>query len=373
MKKKLLANMLVVCAVCLAVSGMARAEAIRELVSIHGAPPVALEGIGIVTGLSNTGDKGQAALSLLREYMGNNDLNFDSSSLATGNIALVRVSGEMPAFSRPGQKFNVTVTSMSDAKSLAGGELLLCNLYDRNVDSEGKRIVMAQANGQVIVGGSGLTRGMVMAGQNSGAMQLAVYPFGQIVDGEGVVRLNLNRPNWGDATAIARQINQTPFLNPYLQEATMFAEAEASRPVARPLDSGQVRVDIPPQYRREVTRYIDGLLSVPVSVNRPATILVNRNKNAIVITGDIRVNNATVSIQDKMVTVRPETPEEPAAYVLENDTPRNLVELEGPGTYADLQGLIDTLNAMGLTTEQVITVFEQLVASGAINAEFINQ
>lgn len=360
---------LILCGLCLALSGAARAEMIRELVVIQNAIPVPLEGIGIVTGLSNTGDKSVAALNLLREYMSNKNFDFDLSSLATGNIALVRVSAELPPFSRPGQKFDVTVTSISDAKSLAGGELLACDLFV----NAGDEYATARATGQVIVGNNALTRGIIPWGTNSGAMQIEAYDFGQYINSEGVLRLNLNKPNWNDATVIARQINQTPSLNPYLQESSMFAESEPSRPVARALDAGQVRVDVPPQYRTDVPRYIANILDVPVSVNRPATILINRAKNAIVVTGDIRVNNAMVSLQDKTVTVRPETAEEPAAYVLENETPRNLVEIDGPGTYADLQGLVDTLNAMGLTTDQVITVFEQLRASGAINADFVNQ
>ncbi len=52
---------------------------------------------------------------------------------------------------------------------------------------------------------------------------------------------------------------------------------------------------------------------------------------------------------------------------------KTAVELDGPGSYADLSGLVDTMNAMGLTTEQIISMFEELRAAGAINAELISQ
>lgn len=367
--KKRINSILAVCGLFLLLSGAARAEMIRELVTVQNAVPVNLEGIGIVTGLSNTGDKSKAALILLREYLNNRNFSFDESALAPGSVALVRVTAELRPFSRPGQKLDVTVTTLSDAKSLVGGQLMSCDLFVNAENSD----PMAIATGQVIVGENMLNRGTILAGQNSGGLQIGVHPFGDFINREGMLRLNLNTPSWNDAETIARQINQTPSLNPFLQETTMFAEAEPSRPVAFAKDAGQVLVRVPPQYLTEVSRYIGNILDVPVSINRPATILVNRAKNAIVVTGDIRVNNAMVSLQDKTVTVRPETPEAPAAYMLENETPRNLVELEGPGTYADLQGLIDTLNAMGLTTDQVITVFEQLRSAGAIRADFINQ
>lgn len=359
-------NLLLALILILPAAGLARAEMVRDIVTIQGATPIPLEGIGIVTGLAATGDKKEAALTLLRKYMGNSNYDFDVASLATGNVALVRVKGELPPFSRPGQKFPITVTSIGDAKSLEGGELLSCDLFSG-------RELMARATGQVITGTGILTRGTIPAGTNSGALQLATYPLGYVVNEEGIFRLNLNRANWADADTIARQINQTPALNPNLMETTMFADAGPTKPVAYAKDAGQVLVKIPNQYKYETTRYIASVLEVPVSVNRPATILVNRARNSIVVTGDIRVNNAVVSLQDKMVTLRPEGDDQPPGYVLNNDTPRNLVELDGPGSYADLQGLIDTLNAMGLSTEQVITIFEQLRSAGVIHAELINQ
>lgn len=357
-----LAHLLSVAAVALLLMvGQARAEMIRELVTLQGAVPVSLEGIGIVTGLSNTGDKSKAAQELLREYLSNNNLNFEASSLAVGNIALVRVSAEMPPFSRPGQKLPVYVSSIGDAKSLQGGVLLQCDLMDGNT-------LVARANGQVVVGANHLTRGVVPAGQGGGALQLEAYRFGQVVK-NNVFRINLNTPNWADANNIARQINLNPALNPNVRESVMFSEATPAEPVAYAKDMGQVFVKVPPPHRTNVAGFISALLDTPVAIDRPATILVNRAKNTIVVTGDIRVQNAMISLQDKTVTIRPETDQEPAAYTLANDTPRTALEIDGPGTYADLQSLITTLNAMGLNTDQVITMFEQLRQAGAIRAE----
>lgn len=345
----------------------AKAEAVRELVTIQGAPPIQLEGVGIVTGLPGTGDKKDAALEMLRKYLSNSSHDFDIKNLSLGNIAFVRVTAEMPAFSRPGQKFAVSVTSLGDAKNLTGGELLSCDLFG------GDGELYARATGQVVVGTNVQTRGTIPAGSSSGALQFTPYPFGKVVSDDGFLRLNLVRANYADSVAIARQINQTPSLNPYIQETTMFAEEAPSKPVAWPKDAGQVLVRIPPQHIYDQSRYIAQVLAVPVAVDRPARIVVNRSRNSIVVTGDIRVNNAVVSLQDKTVTVLPEQDDMPARYALENDTPRNLVEIDGPGTYADLQSLIDTLNAMGLGTDQIITIFEELRSAGAINAEFIGQ
>lgn len=345
-------------------AGTAHAEMVRDLATVQNSSPIALEGIGLVTGLANTGDQIEAPRTLLQKFLSNRNFDFDTANLATGNIALVRVTAEYPPFMRPGQKFPVVVTSIGDARSLAGGELMMCDLFS------GDGELMARATGQINTGTGMLTRGTIPSGQNSGAMSLSTYTFGNVVNDEGWIRLNLNKPNWADADNIARRINQTPSLNPYLQEVSMFEENDDIRPVAYTRDAGQVVVIIPDVHRNDFPRYIAGILDVQVAIDRPATILVNRSRNTIVVTGDVRVNNAVVSLQDKMVTVRPDTPEEPA-YTIDPATPRNLIELEGPGTYADMRGLIDTLNAMGLTTDQVITIFEQLRSSGAIVADLI--
>jgi flagellar P-ring protein precursor FlgI len=355
-------------------AGPAGAAVVRELVDIQNAVSVTLRGIGIVTGLANTGDSKGAALEVYRKYMRTHDLDFDVGSLATGNIALVNVTAELPPFIRPGQRFPVTVTATNGAKSLVGGELLDCDLYSGEVDERtGQRVAWARANGQIQAGPNALTRGVVPGGENSGAFQLSAYPFGNVVNKNGVIRLNLKKANWADAESIARQINQTPSLNPNLQETSMVAEAEEPEPVAYAKDAGQVLVRVPEAYRHVTTRYIGNILEVPVAVDHPATILVNRARNSIVVTGDIQVNNAMFSVDNKTVTIRPATPEDPAAYTLEDATPRVAVEVDGPSTYADLQGLIDTMNAMGVTTDQVITIFEELRRAGAIKAELIVQ
>lgn len=345
---------------------------VRDLVTIQNASPIPLDGIGIVTGLAGTGDKSEAAISLLRSYMQKMNTSFDVSSLERGSVALVKVTAELPPFIRPGQKFPVIVTSISGAKSLSGGELLSCDLVSGRTDPRtGKREVMARASGHVQVGTDPTTRGVIPAGENAGALAVVPFPITKVINDEGWLRLNINRANWADANSIARQINQTPSLNPNLREVSMFAESEDVKPVAYARDAGQVIVMVPEQYRYDITRYVAGILEVQVSLDRPATIVINRSRNSIVVTGDVRVGNAMVSLQDKTVTLRPETPDEPAAYTLDNETPRRLVEIEGPGSYADLESLIDTLNAMGLNTDQIITIFQQLRTAGAITANLV--
>ncbi|MCC8189288.1 MAG: flagellar basal body P-ring protein FlgI [Planctomycetes bacterium] len=130
MKKTLMPLALLVIAVCVMWMGQARAEMVRELVTISNLTPIPLEGVGVVTGLAGTGDKNPAALLLVREYLSNMGYDIELSNMALGSVAMVRVSGHMVPNLRPGEFFDVTVTTFYDATSLQGGELLLADLRD---------------------------------------------------------------------------------------------------------------------------------------------------------------------------------------------------------------------------------------------------
>lgn len=361
-------------AACLLFAGAARAVAIRELANLAEALPIQVEGVGIIAGLAGTGDKGKAAHEMLLKYLSNANFDFEPGTIEMGSLALVSVSAEIPPFSPVGNKIPVRVTAFNNAKSLYGGVLLRTELFIPATDRRpgiNERDILAIASGRVVVGSGHLTSGEIAAGVNGGATVTLPHKFGKILDKDWSFRLSLKNPNHADAASIARQINQTPALNPYLRETTMFAEPEPSRPVAIALDEGHVLVFFPEPFqgRISINDYLAILFDVPVPVSHPARIIINKAKNVIVVHGDVRVSgSATVSLQDKTVTLRPATAELPAGYVLENNQPRIVVETEGPGASADLQGLIDTLNAMGLSTEQVIVAFEQLASVGAIRA-----
>jgi flagellar P-ring protein precursor FlgI len=360
-------------ALCIALAtlaaGAAQAQAIRDLVDIQGAAPIQIEGIGIVVGLPNTGDRGTAAVERIRELCAQNNLDLDLRHLATGNSALVLVTAEIPPFSRPSRKMPVSVASLSDARDLTGGTLVRTFLLAGNGD------VYARASGPVATGARTRTRGFISAGENSGATQIEVYPMGDVVSPEGHLYLNLKTPNWQDATTIAQFINQSPSLNPGADEAALFGSASFSTPVAFAKDKGQVLVRIPRAFRPREAEYINRILSLSVPVDTPPRVLINTAQGSVLTFGDIRVNGRPgVSIDNVTVTLREAVPEldlDPA-YQLTPDTPRRMVELDGYGSSPDLQGLYDTLNAMGLRTEAIIQVFQNLHMIGALNAEIIH-
>src|SRR6185369_11255960 len=137
----------------------ALAERIKDLASIQGVRNNQLIGYGIVVGLDNSGDQTTQtpfttqAIGNMLSQMGVNLTTEQSQKLQLKNVAAVMITANLPAFAKPGQPIDVTVSSMGNAKSLRGGTLLLSQL--KGADGQ----VYAMAQGNVLVGGAGASAG----------------------------------------------------------------------------------------------------------------------------------------------------------------------------------------------------------------------
>ena len=130
-----------------------KAERIKDIAMVEGARSNQLVGFGLVVGLDGTGDQVtqtpftiQAARSMLQQFGVNLPQGVNPQ---TKNMASVIVTAELPAFAKPGQKLDVTVSSLGNAGSLRGGELLLTSLKGGNGQ------VYAVAQGSLVVSGFG--------------------------------------------------------------------------------------------------------------------------------------------------------------------------------------------------------------------------
>ncbi|WP_374353781.1 flagellar basal body P-ring protein FlgI, partial [Chitinimonas sp.] len=166
--------------VCLALAGAeAVAEKLKELVSVGGVRDNQLIGYGLVVGLDGSGDQTtqtpftvQSVINMLTQL----GVQLPAStSLQLKNVAAVSVTATLPPYSRPGQRIDITVSSIGNAKSLRGGTLLMSPL--KGADGQ----VYAVAQGNVVVAGAGASAG----GSSTQVNQLSV---GRIPDGATVER-----------------------------------------------------------------------------------------------------------------------------------------------------------------------------------------
>ncbi|MCS5611809.1 MAG: flagellar basal body P-ring protein FlgI, partial [Candidatus Poribacteria bacterium] len=215
-----------------------------------------LLGMGIVVGLPGSGDStrlvlGRQALSNMLSRM--EGVRLDPDQLQARNIAAVIVTADLPPFAKSGDRLNVFVSSMGDAKDLNNGTLLFARLQA----GDGK--VYATAQGRIVV-----TR---PKGQRGGTLP----PNGEIVSGGLVVRnlevslddmdsitLRLNHPNYSTSSLIAKKINET-FWNG----------------MAEPVDSGTVKVEVPEAYYGgKLVNFIAAISELKIEPNTQATVVV---------------------------------------------------------------------------------------------------
>ena len=184
-------------------------DRVKDIVSIGGVRSNQLIGYGIVVGLNGTGDGNVAATSqTMQSLMQRFGLTVDAAAINAKNTAAVMVTAELPAFAKPGQKIDVTVSSIGKAGSLRGGSLLVTQL----VGSDNETYAIAQGN--LAVGGLGITA------KDGSSVTVNIPTVGRIPGGASVERivsnpfesapslmLNLNSPDFSNSTQLARVIN----------------------------------------------------------------------------------------------------------------------------------------------------------------------
>ena len=357
---RLAATALLLLGALLATSAAA-AERIKDIASVEGVRSNQLVGYGLVVGLDGTGDDTPFTEQSVRSMLASQGVNIpDDVDPGADNTAAVMVTADLPAFTRPGQEIDVSVSSLGDADSLQGGELLMTPL--RGTDGD----VYAMAQGRVIVGGFG-AEGTEIAVDNPLGGSI---PNGAIVERsmddafaeEDAVVLQLHNPDFTTARRTAETINH--HLGP---------------DTARAQDAGSVQVRAPDEADRRVS-FISFLEELEVEPGEaPAEVIVNARTGTIVMGDGVRVRPAAVTHGNMTVAIGG-GPEEIAEDPFGIDEPlvvpdEDLAEIEGeqpafvfePG--ADLQEIVDAINAVGAAPGDLIAILEALKEAGALRAE----
>lgn len=338
---------------------------LRSLVSIEGVRENQLLGYGLVVGLQGTGDgtqvkfAGQSVANMLKQF---------GVKLPEGtdprlrNVATVMVSAVFPPGYRRGQKIDVTVSSMGDAKSLRGGLLLLTPL--RAADSE----VYALAQGNLVVGG------LSAQGASGSSVTVNSPTSGRVPNGATVEReietdfdtrptvlLSLKLPSFQTATNIVQAINKRYGTVATTRNAT-------SVEVAAPMDPTQ-RV-----------AFVAGLEALPVDVGAQLPkVVFNSRTGTVVISEGVRVRSAAISHGGLKVIIS-ENPQVSQPNPLSQGqtvvTPQSDVSVsQDEGRMfqwpegVSLQAIIDTVNSTGATPDDLMAILQALDQVGAIEGE----
>lgn len=361
--------LLIICLLCgpLATALAGPSVRIKDLVEFGGVRGNDLVGYGLVVGLAGTGDGlrnapfTEEALSNLLERLG---INVTGEQFRPKNVAAVLVTADLPPFARTGREIDVTVSAIGDASSLRGGTLIMTPLNA----ADGQ--IYAVAQGSVIAGG--VTAQGDAATVTKGVPTGGVIPDGGRVEREiaydleasSTLQLALRDPDFTTASRMARVINDA-----------------FSADIAKMQDSGTVTV-IAGGFGG-IAEAIARIENLRVEKGQKARVVIDQRSGTIVLGDEVRVSRVAISQGDLTLRVR-ETPiaVQPSPFgagetvVLPRTDAAIEEEVEGLAIVEEsvsLANLVEGLNALGVTTRQMIDILNAIKAAGALHAEFVLQ
>lgn len=343
---------------------------IKDITSVQGVRANQLIGYGLVVGLNGSGDSLRNApftaqsLESMLDQMG---VNVRESGARTRNVAAVLVTADLPPFAGRGSRIDVTVSSLGDATSLAGGSLVMTPLNGAD------GAIYAVAQGPVAVSGFQVQGRAETLSQN--VPTTGRIPNGALVerevagslDDEQTLVLELRNPDFGTAVRIADAINA-------------YSKQRYGRPTAREQDLRGVMLNRP--HNVTAARFLAEVGELVTETDGPARVVIDERTGTVVIGRDVQI--ATVAVSHGSLTVRitegaqvsqpepfsdGETVVVPETFVTVNQEGANLAIMGG----TNLETLVRGLNMMGLRPTGIIAILQAIKTSGALQAELVVQ
>jgi flagellar P-ring protein precursor FlgI len=352
---------------CLLVTTPVSAERIKDLANIQGVRANQLIGYGLVVGLDGTGDQTQQTpftVQSILSMLGQLGVNLPPGiNLQLRNVASVMVTATLPAFAKPGQQIDVTVSSMGNAKSLRGGTLLMTPL--KGIDNQ----VYAVAQGSLVIGGAG-------AGAAGSSVQINHLGAGRISAGAIVERAVPTVLGQGEYVHL--ELNDTNFTT--VRRVVDTINSHFSYGTATALDGRVIQLRAPVSNNQRVTfiSQVEELEVVPAQ--GIAKVIINARTGSVVMNQMVTLEPSAVSHGNLSVIINTQPiVSQPGPFSQRGETvvvPQSQIEVrseEGelmllPGS-ASLADVVKALNAIGATPQDLLAILQALKAAGSLRAE----
>ncbi|MBC7533565.1 MAG: flagellar basal body P-ring protein FlgI [Oligoflexus sp.] len=317
-----------------ATTGFSQSVRIKELAHLRGDRTNSLIGFGLVIGLNKTGDsavsfaKNKAVVNVLTRL----GMAPDATPLLTLAAAAVIVTADLPAFARIGDRIDVKISVIGDAKSLAGGTLLMTPL------KAGDGQIYSMASGSIIIGqanGAGAKVQTVAVIADGGMIERDFIP--SLVQNQAI-DLNLMNADFSTSNRIALAINK-----------------HFHNEIATAVDPARVKVRVPEQSWSNVTGFIAEMESLEVLADQKAVVIINERTGTIVMGGEVKVSEVVISHNGVSIQVG-------SGKSLKSES---IMPLNG----TTINDLVKSLNQMGVKPEDLISILQSIHATGALRAE----
>ena len=372
-KSAAVAAMSLMAALCLPQSGTAAGARIKDIARVQGTRAHALVGYGIVSGLAGTGDSqsNRTTRQTLSNLLAQFNLTLPPDSVTSRNVAIVLVSANLPNFVRQGDVIDVTVTSMGDAKSLEGGNLLLTPLKGPN----NRSYVLAQ--GPLTVGGYRFEANGTVGQKN--------HPTVGTIPGGGLVEVAPPAPDLDRAETFSVSLIEPDYTNAARVADAINTALGAGTALAHDPDAVDVRT--PAAYHGRFVELMRVIESLEIAPDFRARVVINERTGTVVSGINVQISAAAIAYGDLRISiVTDNTVSQPTLLVNPGDSIQtqtvsnshiDLQEQHGAtlvtqpgGTIADL---MQALGRLGISARDVVSVLKALKASGALHAELIVQ
>jgi len=348
---------------------------IKDIATVETTGSISLIGYGLVVGLDGSGDRSggrrgsiftvQSISNMLEKF----GITVPAAQLRTRNAASVMVTATVPSFARSGVPFDVTISSLGDAKSLEGGILLMTPL----MSGEGKQYGMAQ--GAVSIGGYNIVTGAgervkknhALVGRlpGGGVLTIPTAPSADAVNGP--LFMNLETPDFVTASRVAQAVND--------------AISSADNELAKAISPRTVEITLPDSVNEQsgLINLIAMIELLTVQPDVEAKVVINERTGTIVAGGNVTVGEVLISHGNLTIhTRRSPVISQPAAFgggqtVVDQITETTAEEDGNPAVVVpentSVSDLAASLNRLGVKPRDLIAIFQAIDHAGALRAK----
>ena len=344
----------------------AHAERVRDIGAFQGVRSNQLTGYGVVVGLDGSGDDNLEYLTqAMRGVSGRMGVQLPPG-VAPGlkNAAAVLITADLPAFAKPGQHIDVTVSAIGKAKSLRGGALVMTPLYG----ADGQIYAMAQGN--LAVGGLGVS------GRDGSKLTVNVPTVGRIPEGASVERVVATGFDTGET------LRWNLYQSDFLTVARVRDAINLRYPGTATVEDGMsliLRLPAGADTRSSAMAVIEMLSVTPAET--PARIIINSRTGTVVINSAVRLSPAaishgklTVRIDEKPTVSQPgafsrgQTTKVESSQIKTDEEGGHIISMKGG---ASLAKVVDALNLLGVGPSDLVEILQALKEAGALKAEMV--
>ncbi|HKI98707.1 MAG TPA: flagellar basal body P-ring protein FlgI [bacterium] len=380
---------------------------VKDIAFLRGARDNQLIGYGLVVGLDGTGDSPDSLLARkpLQNALERMAINLSPKDIKGRSIAGVLVTATLPPFAKAGTRLDVTVDSLGDSLSLRGGTLMLTLLNGPN------NVVYATAQGPITgipkgiertEGGGAIPAALAAQAQTQQAQQAQqaaalVDPRSSLVPTKGFVirgalvereiNLNLNT-----RARLFINLKESDFTTAF--RLAKMINREIGDGSARAKDAGTVEVSVPDSYLGQTVELMSKIENLEIQPDSVARVVVDERTGSIVMGQNVRISPIAISHGNLQIRIGglgappaapgapgapgqqaaaqggqaqpagPPPPELPALALAES--PSSIVLFKGE---VDLKEVVDGLNKIGASTQDLVQVLKIIKTAGALHAD----